>query len=352
MNDSRRIAIIVPSLRNCGPVNVAYNIVDGLKHREDLLFNVFYLDKKGSVKFDCTSEQLSVRNFWQLYKYDVVHSHSLRPDFVNFLIPFFSGTKITTIHNIVEEDLRHTYGSFISKVFSALWRLLWRGIDKPIVLSKVAQEYYSSTFPKVVSPYVIYNGVKKPRAQSFKSDSNLSSVFQSVGKERLRLGTVCLFNRRKGLEQLFYALPQLEEASLFLIGDGPVRKQLEELAEQLEISDRIHFLGFRDDASSFIPKFDVYCMPSREEGFSLALLEAALSRVPIVLSEIPVFRETFTDDEASFFQLDDVDSLVGAIKNASSNDDMAKNAFAKVVKSFSHDRMCKSYELLYKNSID
>ena len=57
-------------------------------------------------------------------------------------------------------------------------------------------------------------------------------------------------------------------------------------------------------------------MPSRSEGFGLALIEAVQQKIPVICSDIDVFKELFTDDEVTFFKLEDHGSLSEAVKTA------------------------------------
>ena len=66
---------------------------------------------------------------------------------------------------------------------------------------------------------------------------------------------------------------------LVIIGDGPEKNNLIELAEKLRITDKTLFLGKRSDVNILLQGMDVFLMPSKYEGFGIAALEAATSRV-------------------------------------------------------------------------
>ena len=85
-----KIAMLVPSLKNVGPVRVAHDIItEILRNRsQDFYFEVFYFDSVGNVVFPCKSTKLNIIGFYQLYGFDIVHSHMIRPDFINALLFF------------------------------------------------------------------------------------------------------------------------------------------------------------------------------------------------------------------------------------------------------------------------
>lgn len=100
------------------------------------------------------------------------------------------------------------------------------------------------------------------------------------------------------------------------MGDGAVRKEWERLAENLGVADRVLFVGYKKAAYRYLPYFDAFAIPSHSEGFPLAMLEAAAFGKPIVASNLDVFKEIFTDDEISMFDLKDKKSVAPAIRRA------------------------------------
>jgi glycosyltransferase involved in cell wall biosynthesis len=94
----------------------------------------------------------------------------------------------------------------------------------------------------------------------------------------------------KGLDVLFLALKRLRERKLpfdlEIIGDGPERSYLEELSNDLNLSDNVHFLGVQDEAAVQAHLFQahIFVLPSRYEGMSNAALEALACGLPVVLT--------------------------------------------------------------------
>jgi glycosyltransferase involved in cell wall biosynthesis len=75
-------------------------------------------------------------------------------------------------------------------------------------------------------------------------------------------------------------------ARLIIAGDGPLRPQLEALAEQLKISSQVHFLGARNDIMGLMNAADAYVMSSDWEGMPMVLLEASAAGLPIVATSV------------------------------------------------------------------
>lgn len=342
--------MIVASLAKKGPVIVARDIAAGLVERgHDVC--VWFLDNKIEMEFPCPVQRFSFSALRHLNQFDIIHSHSLRPDALAFCIRKWSSKPrfISTIHNYVEDDLTFAYGAFVSKVVSRIWRVLWAHMDVCVVLTSHARDYYRKSQSQL-RLHVVHNGRPNHKISPIK-ETDATMIRHLRNKYRI-IGASALITNRKGFEQIINALDQLPDHAFLLIGDGPAMPELLALAKKLNVVDRFVCLGFRDNARDYLASMDVYAMPSRSEGMPLAMLEAACEEVPIVCSDIPVFRELFDDNEVAFFSLDNTASLVSAIVqiegSAQSHSRRAKERFDK---SYSNDAMTMKYLSVYENLV-
>lgn len=342
-----KLAVILPSLRNVGPVRVAFDIICGLIKSSDFEITVFYLQDKVEMDFPCETVKLCFRNIFRLYSYDIIHSHMIKPDFISAILLFYRGEKISTIHNIVESDLFYSHGLFISKVVTKIWLLIWKRLDKCVVLSNVAKNYYEKLGLKKSKIHRIYNGVQGNDCEHV-LDKDIEERIKKIKEKYTVLGTICLFNHRKGLEQVVKALEYMDDYAFVIIGDGPVKDELYNLACELGVDNRVIFLGFIHEAGSYLSCFDIYMMPSREEGFALSLLDAVVAEVPVVCSDIPVFKEAFIGDEVSFFKLDDIEDMVEAIVRLKEEGKyFSMRAKERFLACYTQDIMVESYKEIY-----
>lgn len=81
------------------------------------------------------------------------------------------------------------------------------------------------------------------------------------------------------------------DAVLELIGDGPSRGELELLTGQLGLREYVRFLGYRKDLTDILSRIDVYVNPAIAEGFGIAVVEAMLAGIPVVLADAGAHRE-------------------------------------------------------------
>lgn len=143
---------------------------------------------------------------------------------------------------------------------------------------------------------VIYNGV------------NIESIQRTVTDRTVDLpdgflvGTAGRLVEQKNLSTLVTAFSNFvherTDAQLIIVGDGPRRDDLEELARTYNIEERTHFLGYlseRKDVYSIMNQLDVFAFPSIYEGFGVAVAEAMALGTPVIASDIGVLREVVGD---------------------------------------------------------
>ena len=114
-------------------------------------------------------------------------------------------------------------------------------------------------------------------------------------------GTLGRLTEQKGQRFLLRALAQVRaqvpNAWVFLAGDGPLRATLEAEAADLDLADRVRFLGVRRDRDTLFAAMDAFVLPSAWEGLSLALVEAMGAGRPAVATAVGGNPEVVTDGE-------------------------------------------------------
>jgi glycosyltransferase involved in cell wall biosynthesis len=136
------------------------------------------------------------------------------------------------------------------------------------------------------------------------------------------LGSLGRLQPQKGYDVLVRSLADLPGVHVVLVGDGDQRAQLERLADELGVSDRLHILGWKDDPRSYLTSFDLFVLPSRYEGFPLSIVEAMQSGLPIVASDVGSIAEALDDERAGVLVApDDPAALTNAIRELLGDDD-------------------------------
>jgi glycosyltransferase involved in cell wall biosynthesis len=132
----------------------------------------------------------------------------------------------------------------------------------------------------------------------------------SVPADARVLLCVCRLEPQKGVDVAIRALADIPDAHLVVLGEGPQRAELEQLA-----GDRAHLLGRVPDVAAWLRRADVLVHPARWEGFGLALLEAMLASLPIVATRVSSIPEIVVDGETGLLVPPDDPSALAAALN-------------------------------------
>lgn len=125
------------------------------------------------------------------------------------------------------------------------------------------------------------------------------------------------FRKVKRVEDVLGVFAKVNEkisSRLILVGDGPERYHLEEMCRELNLCDRVHFVGKIRDTSHVLEFADLFLLPSETESFGLAALEAMVMGVPVISSNTGGIPEV------------NVQGVTGYLSNVGDVEDMAKNA--------------------------
>lgn len=199
---------------------------------------------------------------------------------------------------------------------------------------------------------LIYNGVKLSRFEPRES----SSAGGLVDDEPVVLGMVAQLTSVKGWPDFLKVISELNHLGKnvrgMVVGDGPLREELEALADKLGISDIVEFTGHRENVSECLAQIDILLFPSYREGLSVAIIEALAMGLPIVASDVGGIHEQVEDGENGHIcGTGDIEAYVAKCIELIESPDMRRvfGARSRVIaeSKFSEDRMLKEHVLCY-----
>lgn len=179
-----------------------------------------------------------------------------------------------------------------------------------------------------------------PALQNFEKQSVIRQKY-AVDNERI-LCHVSNFRKVKRVEDvinIFYKVQQKIASKLILVGDGPERYACEKLVRELQICDKVIFIGKVRDTAHVLELSDVFLLPSETESFGLAALEAMAVGVPVISSNTGGIPEVNIHGET------------GYLSNVGDVDDMALNTL-KILKDDSQLKLFKDNALKRSRHFD
>jgi glycosyltransferase involved in cell wall biosynthesis len=225
---------------------------------------------------------------------DVICTHFTR----SLVTGFVAGTinRIPVIHN------EHSSANYRRGLGRCLARLVLPRVDLIVCNSHHThlsiRDCYPGTADKLVT---IHNPVEKRIARRARPD--VRATLKVTDKEVLIAHIGRMIPERDQLT-LLQAVCELRKTfptvRLLMIGDGPVRAELESNAATFGLGDSITFTGNSSEIGDYIQAADIYVNPTLDEGFGIAVVEAMLSGIPVVLSDRGAHPELIIPDQTGF----------------------------------------------------
>jgi glycosyltransferase involved in cell wall biosynthesis len=172
-----------------------------------------------------------------------------------------------------------------------------RRCEKVVAVSYRTAAAVSDFTRGAVHPDVVLNGAEHSRLAAGHHCTKREKRAQlGIPERSLVLLTVAGLNSQKDHPTLLRAFAEsvsdLGDACLLVVGDGPCRAQLQELAARLGLNGRVQFMGFRSDVNELLIAADIFVLASHNEGLSISIIEACSAGLPVVatlagLSDLP-----------------------------------------------------------------
>ncbi len=144
---------------------------------------------------------------------------------------------------------------------------------------------------------------------------------------------------------------RLHNFELVLVGDGPLRPELEHQAEELGIGDLVQFLGDQQDIPAVLATLNVTVLPSASESLSNAILESMAAGVPVIAYEVGGNAELIAQDSGILLPPNDEEALADALQRIAGDvtmcERLARNAKRLAQENFTIEQMRKKHEELY-----
>jgi glycosyltransferase involved in cell wall biosynthesis len=252
----------------------------------------------------------------------ILHTHTAKAGAVGRVAALLAGRRRPPIivHTFHGHVLRGYFGRFLTGVFRLLERLLARITDVLVAVSpEVRDELVSFGVAPASKFRVIRLGIELDERLSPDAAARAETRrVMGIRGERFVVGWIGRMTAVKRTDVVLKAFRRLldegVDAVLCMVGDGPDRRSVEDLAAELGIIRDCLFPGYQEDVGPFFAAFDVFVLPSGNEGTPVTAIEALASGCPVVATRVGGVPDVVTDGEDGFLvEPGDVDGLAARL---------------------------------------
>ncbi|WP_082234011.1 N-acetyl-alpha-D-glucosaminyl L-malate synthase BshA [Halobacillus massiliensis] len=281
---------------------------------------------------------------------DILHVHYAMPHAVVAIL-----AKQMCQRNIKIITTLHGTDITVLGIDASLKRMIRFGIEKSDRVTAVSNSLVQQTIEQLETNKqmdVIYNFVDE--REYFRKSSNLRSQFNIKENEKvvIHISNFRKVKRVPDIIKVFHAISEEMPAKLLLVGDGPEYSDCYQLVRNLNLEDKVLFLGKQDNVSDLLSISDLKLLLSEKESFGLVLLEAMACGVPSIGTNVGGIPEVIDHGETGFIgELGNIQQLSRyALELLTDEERLAafsRRAESVVKDKFSSSLIVRQYEELY-----
>lgn len=295
----------------------------------------------------------ALRKFFEAREFDIIHVHLFPAMYwlpISLIAKKRCGQLVFTEHSTHNRRWGKPYfrilDSYVYKRYSAI-----------IAITKEIKIKLGAWIPSIVDKItVINNGINLDKIGETKEAERI----RFLRERQLKEGVVLLmmtarFELPKSHSFLLHVLNKLPyHYHLLFAGEGNLMSQVQNEARDLNLSERTHFLGFRNDAIALMKMADINILSSKYEGMSGVTLEAMAAGRPFLGSNVSGIQNVVPDDRF-LFEHDDADELATRISTIMGNKSLTSSMIVtglNYVQKYDINKMVSDHMLLYKALTD
>ena len=293
----------------------------------------------------------AIKDFIDNNNIRIIHSHGYKTNIYALLVGWFKRIPvIVTCHPWIKTSPR-------MRLYARLDKMWLNRFDRIIAVSDEVQKEILNSRVVNSKVSIIDNGIDIDR---FTDSFNIDNIRKDFNiKSNLKVvGTIGRLSEEKGhslfLNAAKLVVERYSDIKFIIVGDGPLKRKLQESVLDLNLQNHVVFTGIRNDIPRILTLFDIFVLPSLTEGLPMVLLEAMAAKKPIVATNVGNIPKLILHNITGLLvNPNDVYGLTEAIKallnNKEKADLFALNSFAKVLRDFSSESMAKQYMEIYKD---
>lgn len=291
-------------------------------------------------------------------KPDIVHTHTAKAGFVGRIAAILARVPVV-VHTFHGHVLHGYFGSFKTKFFRIVEQILARFSSVIIAVSESCRQdliQYGISTPDHIRTIPLGLELEKFRFDKGGSRKELREEW-NIPQDAFLTGIIARLVPIKRhtdlLQAIALVLPEYPDAWFAVIGDGELRTDLVSLANELHISHRVVFTGFRHDTERVYHALDLTVLTSGNEGLPVTVIESLSSGTAVVATRVGGVPELIDEGRTGFIVEPGNPSLIAeglkkALSNPAKTKEMGKLAQDETIAKYSSQRLIKDIEKLYE----
>jgi glycosyltransferase involved in cell wall biosynthesis len=287
-----------------------------------------------------------VARYLQTEEFDIVHTHSTEAGIIGrFAAALVDAPAVVhTVHGVpFTSDRPPTLNRFVLSCERRAATVTDRLITNA---DAITTAYLGRNIGRREQYRTVYSGIDINRFR----DAEPATDIDGSG---VRVLCVARLVEGKGIEDLLAAVNRTDDQTLsvYLVGDGPHRSEIEREIPRRDLSQRVHVLGYRDDIPELMAACDLFVLPSYREGTPRVITEAMASGLPVIATDIAGIPEQIEEGTNGFLiQPGNIPALVDRLDRLAAAPSIRESfgaAGQQRAERFSRERMCADLADVY-----
>lgn len=353
----KTILVVHSSGGYSGGEAISLNIYQKLKNTFNFVFFIPKNKKRTNLPYKIQASYSKNNNFCSIIKNlkktikeaspEIIHTHGTKAALYTKLAIITSKNKpkffytIHGFHIFHKKGLKAKFFLLIEKITNGLL------VDKIICVGENDFNILKNITKNKNSVNLIKNGINENK-------KNINTEIEKIKSNcNYLIGTISRLHYQKDIETLIQSANEIKDnTTIVIIGSGPEEKKLKQLTQKLNLQNKIIFLGNIENASSLIHYFDAFVLSTKWEGLPLVILEAMLSKIPVIGSSVHGVKELIEENKTGFlFKQGDYKELAKKINHILENKNnleyITNTAYNMVKNQYSEEEMINEYKKLY-----
>ncbi len=270
---------------------------------------------------------------------DIISTHSGKDAWIGNIVGLISGVKVVRVRHLIVPIKSPASYNLATKVVTVSEQVRCELEDAGVKKQKLQ---------------TIYTGIDTKKF-SDKKEYDLRDEL-GISNDTKLVGCVAVLRGAKRHMDLIKTFSKLENinSKLIIVGDGPMKLEIEKTIKQYNMQNKVIMLGHRNDVATLLPNFDLFVLASRHEALGTSLLEAQSCGVPVIASNVGGIPEALDNGNTGLL-FDDFSMLELQLKELLSDESklqtMKDNCRKFIVEKFSVEKMMEDTQKLYKELV-